>query len=418
MGKSLRSKWGILATAVALVVGLATIPAIGSHLPNDSGTLRLHLGSDATYFRYTPAAGPTQTQNIAAPVRCEASITGPLAAVSGSNRGPGLVSYGLGIKSGGAQGTPCSRVDATENMAVELVGVPLAASAAFDLELKGDAKITVAVYLNGSLLEDFEVRSGGSIVAGQGVDGSGTEPYTAAATTDDPATTVDESIANCRNQSDSGPDAGARDNCRLSIDPSLPFDEVRFTPSVGEMSLEGSSDFGNDPTKDTIFYLTSYQGLLDCGDSATDTSGGTDVTITRHQNIDDPATAADESLIPCTPKAYSLEAVDADPPAEDTVTFELSDPAQVALYRADLTFDRPLAGLFDAQLFYDPNGSDGYDDFVEMPACTGDPGLKTDAVQDETVIPTGDQGCIVSVLQNYDGTTTWDVLFYGDWRFK
>lgn len=415
MGKTLRSKWGLLATAVALTVGLATIPAIGSHFPNDSGTLRLHLGTDATEFVYTPATGPVETQTIEEPTRCVIDETGPLAAVSDSDRGVGLVSYGIGVKSGGAQGTPCSRVDATEDLSIGLVGVPLAASADFDLELKGDAKITIEVWLNGSLLEDFEVRSGGSIVGGQGVDGSPGEPYTAMATTDDAATGVDESVANCRNQSDSGPDAGARDNCRVTIDPSVPFDTVRFVPVAGEMSLEGSSDFGDDPATDTIFYLTSYEGLLDCGDTITDISQSEDVTsrITRYENSD----GSD-----CVSKPYSLLAVDSDPDEDDnpTVTFEIEDPAgQAAIYEAVLRFPDELTTPLSGVLLYD--SAPPYDVFKEMLACEEDPYDTSDdptgSLNDEA-IPAGHEGCIVTVKQTWNGYTRWTAIFEGDWRFK
>ncbi|MGA7270222.1 MAG: hypothetical protein WB239_04040, partial [Acidimicrobiia bacterium] len=347
-----RSRPVYLALAVMAVVAMLVgmIPALGSHLPNDAGTVHLHLGSDGSrYFLYTPTTGSATQQDIGSPIRCQLSIAGSVATVTGNRNGPGLSDDGIGIKSGGAQGTPCGQVDSTENLTVALAaGIPLAEQVDLDLELKGDAKVNITVYAGTSVMGTFQVRSGASIVNGEGVDGNTGDPYTATATTDDPGTLVNESIANCKNASDSGPDAGSRDNCRLTIDSALPFNRVKFEPVVGAMSLEGSGDFGNDVAKDTIFYLTSFEGVLGCGDSTLpEADGGTSATITRHQNIDDPATSVDESQFACTPKAYSLKAVDS-PTGEDTVTFELGDSSQVALYRADITFTRPVDGLFNA----------------------------------------------------------------------
>ncbi len=411
MRRGSRPVYLALSVVAALAMLIAMIPALGDHLPNDAGTLHLHLGSDGQrQFVYTDGDGSVHTpQTIASPNRCELTITGPYAKVTGNAKGPGLSDDGIGVKSGGAQGTPCGRIDTSENLTVTLVGVPLASMADLDLELKGDAKILITAYQGSVVAGTFQVRSGAQVVPGVGVDGSSGDPYTALAKTDDPGTSIDESIANCRIASDSGPDAGSRDNCRVTVDSARPFDGIKVQPLAGEMSLEGSGDFGNNPANDTIFYLSDFDGFLDCGESTgLKTNGNTSANITRHQNLDGPT---------CTPKAYSLKAVDS-ATGEDTVTFELGDPSQVALYRADITFERPVAGLFDAVLNYDPDGSDGYTQFKEMPPCTDTPGEKTAASQDASVIPTGDQGCIVSVVQDYDGITTWDVLFFGDWRFK
>lgn len=416
MGKTLRSKWGLMALAAALLVGLAMIPAVGLHSADDD-TLRLHMGDDGAYFQYewsvtegTDTLSGSETQTLSSDNKCLLTLSGDrLVAMDGSDQGAGLVKNSIGIKSNGPQaaGVPCSRIGADEDLTIDLVGVPAGLAAEFDFELKGDTHLKIFL---GDDSVPYEVKSG-SLVSGDPVV-AGTDPYTIELNS---ATRV----ANCKDLSDSGPDAGPRDNCRIVIDPNDTFDSIRLVGVAGEASLEGGGDFGTvDPKYDTVIYLEPWDGILDCGDSTGPyPNGGTSVDITRYQNIDDPSTQADESAVSCTPKAFTLDAVDAET-GDDTVTFELSDPSQVALYRADLTFDRPLAGLFDAQLFYDPDGSDGYDNFVEMPACTGDPGPKNATTQNASVIPGTDQGCIVSVLQLHDGTTTWDVLFYGDWRFK
>lgn len=414
MVNRIRSSWRVALLVAGLLLLLATIPAVGSHLPNDEGTLRLHVGSDATYFEYAPADGTPVQQAIGAPQRCELTVNGPLAALSGSDRGPGLNGISIGIKSGGAQGVPCGRVDGSEDLTLSLVGVPLASMADLDLELKGDAKVRLDVHMDGSVVDSFEVRSGASIVEGQGADGHGTEPFTATATTDDPATPRDESIANCRNQSDSGPDAGARDNCRVTIDPSLPFDAVSFVPLVGEMSLEGSGDFGNDTDFDTVFYLTSWEGTLDCGQSVSDVDGDVEATITRLDFGE------------CKPKLFRLLA-DAEDGDNGSVIFEFDDPAnQEAFYQAEITFKYDLSGEAPlvGTLEYDPDESDGYSDFKEMPACVEEPfedgSPNSDAIPTSENSPDGldHEGCVISATQDWEGFTTWQAIFFGDWKFR
>lgn len=414
MGIRLRADWRLLSLAAGLLLVLATIPAMGSHVPESGETIRLHLGTDGTYFRYS---GSPPDQVIGAPDRCVVEIDGPLVTVTGSDRGVGLVDLGLGVKSGGAQGTPCSRVDSTEDLTVALNGGHLAARAELDLELKGDARIQIELYFGDSLMDTFEVRAGSAVVDGVGVDGSTGEPFMATAATDDPDTPEDESIANCKNDSDSGPDSGARDNCRLTLDPAAPFDAVKFVPLSGEMTLEGSGDFGNDPDHDTIFYLSQpWDGELDCGDDVFETDGDVTGRIIRHENTD----GSD-----CVVKLYLL--VPDDPEVgEETVTFEVADPAsQAAIYEAFITFDQPLNTPLDALLQYDPEPPYGDEPtpsgFKDMLACEEDPFDLSDdppgSLNDEA-IPEGHEGCIVDVVQNWDGTTTWHAIFEGDWRFK
>lgn len=399
MGKTLRSKWGLLVLVAALVVGMATIPAVGEHSPESSDVLRLHMGADGNYFKLEPATGSSTTQSFSPHNNCRLDVDGELVTLSGSSS-PGYHNQSIGVRGSGGNGVPCSRIDSSESLTVTLGTGLMAVAVDLDLELKGDVEALITL----SHGEQYTVRSGSKA---QG-----------AAGTDSLSLNSSDRVGNCRGGTDSGPDSGPNDNCRVTIDPDTAFTSLTFSLTSGEMSLEGGGDFyPYDPANDTIFYLETWDGVLDCGDIASDDQGGTDVSIKRYQNIDDPNTPQDESTIECTPKLYRLDAVDV-AEGEDTVTFELSDPDQVALYRADLTFARPVDDLFDAVLLYDPDGTDGYEDFFEMPACEGDPGDKTGSSQDASVIPSGDQGCIISVIQQYDGTTTWDVLFYGDWRFK
>lgn len=422
VGKKVRSTSGVVAFAVALAVMLAVIPAAGDHLPSGddpggAGFLRLHLGSDAQQFVYEPLQGGATTQAIGSN-RCEVTLASnpPLATLSGNNRGPGINGTSLGVKSGGSQGVPCGRIDATEHLTIGLGNVPLAAEADLDLELKGDSKVTIEVYLDGVKRESFEVRSGASVVAGQGVDGTSGEPFSAEVETDDPQTGVNESIANCKNQSDSGPDAGSRDNCRVTVHPALPFDAVKLIPRVGEISLEGSGDFGNDRAFDTIFYLTTFEGVLDCGDEVSDEAEGVSGTIIRHSN-------ADGSV--CIVKPYRMF-VDT---ADESVVFEIGDPAsQEAFYEATIVLQQPLTTPLSAALEYDPEPP--YDAFKQAPACTAYP-FQLDANGDrvidsetglpipvEEAIPDGHEACVISVTQEWDGNTTWHAVFMGDWKFR
>lgn len=411
MGIKNRSKSSLFALGAALVLLLVTVPVLANHvppntIPEDAGTLNLHLGSDGTYFRYS---GSATAQDIGPPDRCLIDESGPLAAISGSDRGPGLVSNGIGIKTGGSQGQPCSQVDSSEFLIVELVGVPNASKVDLDLELKSNASIRIELRLGTTLVGTFFVRSGSSIVPG-GHEGTALEPFTAIVTKDDPSTTtVDESKANCRNASDSGPDSGSRDNCRLTVDPDAPFDSIKFIPDVGEMSLEGSGDFSNNTANDTIFYLTSFDGVIGCtslNNTVTDSDGDVIGTITRHTN---------RNGLPCVLKPFSLTASG----AGDSIIFDVVDPVdppQLAAYEFSLTLDQNPTNPLSANLEYDPAPPYVELDFVDMPWCTGNPFADPDSPGsiDSSVIPGTDTACIMDVAQNFDGTTTWHGVFIAD----
>ncbi|CAN5867378.1 hypothetical protein BH23ACT5_BH23ACT5_04950 [soil metagenome] len=403
VGKTLRSRWGLLALTAALMMALVTFPAAGEHVPEESDVLRLHLGTDGKYFKYEPVVGDPVTQQIPAPVRCELGnrVDGPLVKLSGNNRGPGLVDVSIGVKTGGSQGIPCSRVDSNEHLTMSLVGVPVAVAAEFDLELKGDVEVKLEL----SSGETFTVRSASRIVAGDGVDGTSGVPFVVRLTSENP-------IGNCRNAANSGPDAGAQDNCRVIIDPDLSFSSVTFRSVSGEISLEGSGDFGNDPAFDTIFYLQTeeWDGEIACGETVRDKDGDVTAKITRYQNTDDSE---------CLPKLFRLLADKSNPEENGaaTVTFEFPDTdTQAAIYEAHLTFNQPLDSPLDAVLQYDPEPP--YDNFKNMPRCESDPFDAPQGSLDPGAIPARHEGCVISVTQTWHGLTTWHAIFEGDWRFK
>jgi hypothetical protein len=396
----------------ALLVSAALLLALGSTAAlsangADEETLRLHLGSDGTRFVYSNDGDPI-TQAIPAPKGCRITVDGPLAALSGSDQGPGLKDGSIGIKSVGSQGVPCSRVDATEDLTLSLLGVPDAVRAALDLELKGDVRVDLVVSLGGTEVDTFQVRAGGGIAEGEGVDGSAIEPFTATATAAEP-------IVNCRNASDSGPDAGAADNCYVTIDPGASFDALTIRPLGGEVSLEGSSDYGDDPAFDTVFTLDSggFDGELGCTEAdntATIEQGAVYGSFTRLGNTD----GSD-----CVLKPYTLD-VDT---AAETISFVPVDnegAPQQAAYQATLRFaPQDSANPFTSQLEYDQD-DDGPLGFEDMPWCAGDPFATPDAPGsiDTSVIPSGDTWCIVSESTGIESATqtrtTWFVVGVGD----
>ena len=401
---TVRSAITLAALSAALMLGLGSMSALSAAGTGDE-TLRLHLGSDGTRIVYSNEGDPI-TQTIGSPKGCRITVDGPLAAVTGSDQGPGLKDGSIGIKSVGSQGVPCSRVDASEDLTFSLQGVPDAVSAALDLEFKGDVQLDIIVSRGGTEVDTFQIRAGGGIVDGEGVDGSATEPYTAIATATQP-------IANCRNASDSGPDAGPSDNCYVTIEPASEFDAVTFRPLSGEISLEGSNDYGDDPAFDTVFTLAGFSGELGCTEAdntATIEEGSIFGSFTRLENSDGSE---------CVLKPYTLD-VDI---AAETLSFVPVDndgAPQPATYRATVRFaPQDSANPFTSHLEYDQD-DDGPLGFEDMPWCAGDPFATPDVPGsiDTSVIPAGHTWCIVSESTGIESATqtrtTWGVVGVGD----
>jgi len=395
---------GVVSAGLILGAGATALGANG----NAEETLRLHLGSDGTEFVYSNGGDPV-TQAIGTPKNCQITVEGPLASIDGSDRGPGLKDGSIGIKTGGSTGVPCARVDATEDLTVSLDGVPAAVRASLDLEFKGDVRLDIVVS-RGDDVETFQVRAGGGIVAGEGVDGSATAPFTATATSAEP-------VVNCRNASDSGPDAGPADNCYVTIEPTSAFDAVEFRPVSGEVSLEGSSDYGNDPAFDTIFVLEGFSGELGCTEAdntATIEEGSVYGSFTRLTNPDGSA---------CVLKPYTLD-VDIEAETLSFVPVDNEGAPQQAAYQGAVAFaPQNSANPFTSQLEYDQD-DDGPLGFEFMPWCAGDPFATPDAPGsiDTSVIPAGDTWCIVSettgVFSATQTRTTWNIVGIGDPKLR
>ncbi len=404
----IRSGLRLIAVSAAVALGLGSVSAAGDTEAEE--TLRLHLGSYGTYFEYSNHGEPIK-QKITTPHKkksCQLiDVNGPLAALSGSDYGPGLKDGAIGIKSGNDNGTPCSLVDPTEDLTLSLGDVPDALQVALDLELKGDVRVQIVLSHGGVPAGTFEVRSGGGIVPGEGVDGSTKAPFTATATTAEP-------IANCLNGSAS---SGINDNCYVTIIPLGPFDAITFKPLSGKMSLEGGGDYGKKKGKDfeTVFTLVDYDGWLGCDDetnSVTIEESTVYGDITRLQNTDGSE---------CVSKPYNID-VDV---TADTLSFVPHDnpgAPQPSAYQATLRFSPETAMIPFASLLEYDQDDDGPLPFQIMPWCTGDPFAGANGSINTTVIPTGDTWCVVSASTDLVGEgeirTTWNVVGIGDPKFR
>lgn len=399
--------------AAALMLGLGSVPAQSDIGPSsEAETLSLHLGTDGTYFVHSNHGDPI-TQNIGAPKNCLITVNGPLASLSGSDKGPGLKDASIGIRTGGPQGVPCSRVDSTEDLTLSLGDVPDAVEVTLDLELKGDVRANIVLSLDGASVGTFQVRGGGGIVPGEGVDGTTRLPYAVSLTSE-------ATIGNCRNLSDSGPDSGANDNCRVTIVPSGAFNAVTFAPTRGEISLEGGGDYTNMPTTefDTVFTLVDYDGVLGCdveNNSVTIEEGTVYGQITRLQNTD----GSD-----CVLKPYNI-GIDTGAGTLSFVPHDNDGAEQEAAYAATLKFEPQDAdNPFTSTLQYDLDDVGTAMDWQNVPWCAGDPYDTPDATGsiDTSVIPTGHTWCIVAestgIVSATQTRTTWEVVGIGDPRFQ
>jgi hypothetical protein len=233
----------------------------------DRGVLRLQLGSSVTdgglhspkRFVHQPSG---LSQAIQPSGKCGLFLGGPssLATLtpSGGNGTLGLGPDSIGVFDG-SKGVACYRITASIGESLRFgLGADVSASPSIDanafyrlvldVEVKQNAEFLLQILAGGSVTGEFRLRSGGSIVAGEG----STAPGSA------------DNIFNCTAQSDSGPDAGARDNCRWTVD--ALGQEFRLIPLAGEGSLEGGGDFGSAAyANNTLIYLTEGNiGALGC----------------------------------------------------------------------------------------------------------------------------------------------------------
>jgi hypothetical protein len=272
----------VLSAAAAFLVALFAVQASAQVAPPfglpDKGVLRLQLGTTVTSgglhaprrFVHEPSG---LSQSISSTGKCGLSLGGPssLAVLSAAG---GLGSVGLGPDSigvfDGPKGVACYRITAslgesvTFGLGADVAASPLIDANAFyrlelDVEVKQNAEFLLQILAGSAVTDEFRLRSGTSIVAGEGSPDPGSPDH----------------IFNCGAASDSGPDSGLRDNCRWTVD--ALGRGFRLIALQGEGSWEGGGDFGADAyVNNSLIYLTKGDiGAMGCNSSQVPQGTGT-----------------------------------------------------------------------------------------------------------------------------------------------
>lgn len=388
----LRIFFALVAAGLAALVLIQPQHAIGQTSTvgglRDGGVLRLRLGA-ADHLKFQPTAGSdtgSVTQNITTSGACGLALgTGSLGAFSSTGGSVGLVSDGIGVRGPGeGTGQPCGRVDGSQTLSFQLgsgLTGRVADFAELDIEGKFGATFTIRALLAGSPV------------------GSATTYETTG--------------------SDSGPDSGDNDNYRVRFPKTgkLLFDKLTLSVSSGAISLEGGADGteacdstlaaeclssgslgetidNGSPTTDSLFHLVKTDGMLDCGASATESSGAADepsIKLFRLNNI---------GAQTCTPVPYDLETLSGQ---VDILKDLLGQQAQ---FRAEITWPArtetyPLAA---STIDYDgPGGNPA----VPLQWCLADgTNGSADGFPD---LPTGNAYCLEK-QEATDGLTTGTVV--------
>ncbi|TFG86846.1 MAG: hypothetical protein E4H19_04290 [Chromatiales bacterium] len=271
-----------LNSAAALVLALFAVQTSAQVIPPfglpDQGVLRLQLGETVTEgglhsprrFVHEPSG---LSQSISNSGKCGLSLGGPSAlavlVAAGGNGSLGLGPDSIGVYDG-SKGVACYRITATEGESVtfglgaDVSASPLIDANAFyrlelDVEVKQNAEFLLQILSGTAVTEEFRLRTGGSVVAGEG-----------SADPDSP-----DRIFNCSAASDSGPDSGARDNCRWIVN--ALGQQFRLIALQGEGSWEGGGDFGAAAyANNSLAYLTKADiGALGCNSNQVPEGTGT-----------------------------------------------------------------------------------------------------------------------------------------------
>ncbi len=290
---------GAVAGAVAALVALAGAAAPGVAVADStappayvSGWLALRTGATNDVRLVTSTGSVLATQTLSTNTSCAMSSRGSqLMLFSGSGTayvGVGLNSGSIGVRDKqNANGTSCSAVDASNAESLTLAlgggttalrgnGLPVALSASLDVDLKQNAQILAVAFLGGAPVARYELVSGSTI----------TSPVAIPAGLPGADLPIAET-RQCNNPSDSGPDAGALNNCRWNLShPSwtgapdtTAFDTLTLYAVSGSFSLQGGSDGQvDDPAAPMPGYLGDAQyaslleladGVVGCGGTAT-----------------------------------------------------------------------------------------------------------------------------------------------------
>jgi len=284
--KALSRRWKALGAITTLAL-LAVVPiqiATGQTtdpVPFGAGVIRLHMNTDASFFRYEPISGTPITQSFSAntnkcvynggtqsliAVSTPVPPNAPRTIVGYQQKDNG---YGLGVNKAAREGAGgCNQTNLGETLVLELQNdastSPLKglylSSAELDVELKFNATLHVELLKDGTSL--------------------GSRTY------------------NC-DGSDCGPDSGGGDNYRLTIADmqNRVFDKMVFTTSSTNSQAAAVIEGGNDAgTSESLFNVVQLLNPVDCGDTKSAAGGGTSVDVT---------------LVPtegCQTKGYALDA--------------------------------------------------------------------------------------------------------------
>jgi hypothetical protein len=226
---------------------------------------------------------PQDSQLFTSGKGCEISTSPVFISVTpfGGRGSLGFDQTSIGVYDG-PQGTACGRVSFNKDEALELKLVPAGLTGGgtgfsgpanafdrleIDVEVKGDVRLKVEVKFQDETPHVYWLLAGAGFVSPGDADG------------DDTVLDPDHDTYKCSAASDSGSDAGPRDNCRLRIaDLGTSF---KITPYAGEISLEGGGDFTDVRYNNTKIFLTEADGIFKCGDYISTAAGELSCGITR-----------------------------------------------------------------------------------------------------------------------------------------
>lgn len=330
----------------------------------------------------------------------------------------GHVDNSIGVQSqGDGNGSPCSWIEASDGEAISLklgsaMSSYLMTAVDVDLELKGNATVAVTYWHDGTQI-------------------------TQANDTFDPMS-----------PSDDGPDSGDLDNWRYFHRPTdgsgkqIYFDEVKFTPVQGTLSLEG----GSDGTDNGLLVTTNnwsqfevysvFDGQITCGEDngimiSNPAFPATGSVVMRSLDLDDVAGGYD---ISCTQKKNYNDSV-----GEDSLAYLPETGVGAARYTIVLTIpqqpvdsDNGSGVITTLQMQYSALGD--FTDLVALEACVGQPELNSSDAEYETFwegdlsdfFPGDDTACYYKVDLAPSGllegtnraTETWHIAFEGDPGFS
>jgi hypothetical protein len=343
---------GVLAVAALVAPANGSLP-VGSTRPAPqyapAGILALNTGNGggSVGFDKNTDGVAEATQSLATGTNCAVKTDESLLKIDGyagtsTTDVASFSSNSLGVAEK-KTGTSCYQSNApVERMVLSLnktnvrssLGPLVASSAYLDVELKQSARILATATLNNTEVARFELQSGSTI-------GLAPLPDVTAAR-----------VFTCNNPADSGPDAGALDNCRwpisapswLSADDGVYFDAIALEAKNGSFSVEGGAD-GDIPgpipsqtvptvyTNSSLVELSSVSdGDLACGDIASIQGTGTTpgVSVDRLDTNADPAQTCVKvpyKLSNGTDSAQFLKPMDQQSTAQFVITLTWTVPA-------------------------------------------------------------------------------------------